>query len=73
MFSDHNHDKSTTTPEFINLAAGVFTARLAQANLVTKTNFDVRLQSLNKRLTPKQNICLLKLNYKIRKISCSLL
>ena len=34
--SDHNHDKYITTPEFINLAAGVFTGRLAQADLVTK-------------------------------------
>ena len=38
--TDHNHDKYITTPEFNNLAAGVFTARLAQANLVTKTDFE---------------------------------
>ena len=37
---DNNHDKYITTPEFNNLAAGVFTARLAQANLVTGTEFD---------------------------------
>ena len=30
-FSDHNHDKYITTPEFNNLGAGVFTARLARA------------------------------------------
>ena len=42
--SDHNHDKYITTPEFNNLAARVFTARLAQADLVTKTNFDTKLQ-----------------------------
>ena len=40
-----------TTPEFNNLAAGVFTARLSQADLVTKTDFDTKLQSLNKRIT----------------------
>ena len=28
---------NTTTPEFNTLAAGVFTARLAQADLVTQT------------------------------------
>ena len=27
--SDHNHDKYITTPEFNNLAEGIFTARLA--------------------------------------------
>ena len=37
---DNNHDKYITTPEFNNLAAGVFTARLEQANLVTGTEFD---------------------------------
>ena len=49
--SDHNHDKYITTPEFNDLAAGVFTARLAQANLVTKTDVDTKLESLNKKIT----------------------
>ena len=40
-FSDHNHDEYITTPEFNNSAAEVFTARLAQANSVTKTDFDI--------------------------------
>ena len=40
-----------TTPEFNNLTAGAFTARVAQADLVTKTQFDTKLQSLNKRIT----------------------
>ena len=35
--SNHNHEKYITTPEFNNLAAGAFTARLARASLVTKT------------------------------------
>ena len=61
--SDHNHDKYITTPEFNNLAAGVFIARFATANLVAKTDFNTKLQELNKKLTQtKQNICLLKLN-----------
>ena len=49
--SDHNHDKYIIAPEFNNLAAGVFTSRLAQADLVTKTDFETKLQSLNKRIT----------------------
>ena len=48
--SDHSHDKYITTPEFNNLAARTFNARLAQANLVTKTDFDAKLKSLNKKI-----------------------
>ena len=39
-----------TTPEFNILAARVFNARLAQGNLVTKTDFDTKLQVLNKKI-----------------------
>ena len=49
--SNHNHDKYIITPEFNNLAARVFTARLAQANLVTKTDFDTNLQGISERIT----------------------
>ena len=45
--NNHNHDKYITSPEYNALAADVFNARLAQANLVTKTNFDAKLSSLN--------------------------
>ena len=38
--NNHNHDKYITTPEFNTLAADVFNARLSQASLVAKTNFD---------------------------------
>ena len=38
--TDHNHEKYITTPEFNTLAARVCNARLAQANLITKTDFD---------------------------------
>ena len=38
--TDHNHDKYITSPEFNTLAASVFNTRLAQANLITKTDFD---------------------------------
>ena len=47
----HNHDKYITTPEFNNLAARVFTARLARANLVTKTDFDIELKKISDRVT----------------------
>ena len=47
--SDHDHDKYITTLEFNNLAARVFTARLAQAHLITKTDFDDKLKSLNQK------------------------
>ena len=46
--TDHDHDKYITTPEFNNLAA-IFTAWLAQANLVEKTDFDDKLRSLNQK------------------------
>ena len=40
--TDRNHDKYITTPEFNALAADIFNARLAQANLMTKRDFDVK-------------------------------
>ena len=49
--SHQNHDKYITTPEFNNLPAGVFTARLVQTNLISKTDFDAKLKSLSKRIT----------------------
>ena len=49
--NNHNHDKYITTPEFNTLAADVFNARLAQANLVTKTSFDAKLSSFNRKIT----------------------
>ena len=45
--ADDDHDKYITTPEFNTLAASVFNARLAPANLVTKTDFDAKLLSLS--------------------------
>ena len=49
--TDHNHDKYITTLEFNTLAANVFNARLVQAHLVTKTEFDAKLSSLNRKIT----------------------
>ena len=50
-FNNHNHDKYVATSEFNTLAADVFNARLAQANLITNTDFDAKLSSLNRQIT----------------------
>ena len=49
--ADYNHDKYITTPEFNDLAADVFNTRLAQASLITKTDFEVKLSNLNRKIT----------------------
>ena len=49
--TDHNHDKYITIQEFNTLAADVFNARLAQSNLVTKTDFDAKLSILYRKFT----------------------
>ena len=46
----HNHDKYITTSEINKLTAEHFTARLKQANLVTKTVFDKKLTNFNKKI-----------------------
>ena len=56
-FTDHSHNKYIISPEFNKLTAENFAARLAQANFVTKTDFENRLINLFKKLTQtKQNI-----------------
>ena len=37
------------------MAADVFNARLAQANLITKTDFDAKLSSLNRKITQNKS------------------
>ena len=44
-----------TTPEFNTLATSFFNARLAQANLITKTDFDAKLSSLNRKITSNKS------------------
>ena len=46
--TNHNHDKYIDTLEINKLTADVFNVRIAQANLITKTEFDSRLSSLNR-------------------------
>ena len=54
-----------TTPEFNTLAADVFNTRLAQANSVTKTDFDNNVSSLdNKIAANKTKMSLLKMSLK---------
>ena len=53
--TDPDQDKYITTPEFNTLAANVFNARLAQANLITKTDFDAKLSSLNRKITSNKS------------------
>ena len=61
--TDHNHDKYITTPEFNTLAADVFNARLARVNLVSKTNFDNTVSSLDSKIAVyKTKMSLLKMN-----------
>ena len=53
--TDHDHDKYIITPEFNTLAADVFNARLAQANLIKKTDFDAKMSSLNRKNTSNKS------------------
>ena len=53
--TDQKHGKYITTPEFNTLAADVFNARLAQATLITKTDFDAKLSSLNRKITANKS------------------
>ena len=52
--TDHNLEKYIATPEFNKLTAKVFDARLAQANSVTKTDFDDKRRSLNQKINSNQ-------------------
>ena len=51
----YNHDKYTDTQKFSKLAADVFKARLAQANLIKKSDFDAKLLSLNRKITANKS------------------
>ena len=46
-----NHAKYITFQKFNKLTAENFAARLRQANLVNKTDFDNKLQSFNRKIT----------------------
>ena len=63
--NNHNYDEYITTPEFDTSAADVFNGRLAQTNLVAKTNFDNTISGLNSKIAEnKTKMGLLKMNCK---------
>ena len=47
--NDHNHGKYITNPEFNKFSAEFFDVRLTRVNLITKTDFDGKLRSLNQK------------------------
>ena len=49
--TDHDLDKYITTIEFNNLVPRVFPTRLAQVNLVAKTDIDDKLRILDQKVT----------------------
>ena len=49
--NNHNHDKHVATSEFNTLAVNVFNTRLAQANLITKIDFDAKFSSFYRKIT----------------------
>ena len=53
--NNYNHDKYIDASEFNKLAADVFNVRLAQANLITKTDFDAKLSNLNRKITQNKS------------------
>ena len=50
------------TPEFNKLAVDIFNARFAQANVLTKTDFDDKLSNLNRKITKNKTDHLLVQN-----------
>ena len=63
--TDHNRVKDNTTQELNKLTSENFAARLKQAHLVNKADFDDKLRNLNKKLLElKRNMYLMKINFK---------
>ena len=59
---NHNHDRYIDTSEFNKLAFDVFNAKIAQANLITKTDFDAKLSGFNRKITKNKTDHLLVQN-----------
>ena len=53
--NNHNHGKYIDTQEFNKLTADVFNARIAQANLITETDFDAQLSNLNREISANKS------------------
>ena len=60
--NNHDRDKYIDTSEFNKLASDVFNTRIAQANIITKTDFDAKLSSLNRKITQNKTKHLLVVN-----------
>ena len=60
--TDHDHDKYITSPDFNTLAADIFNARLAQANLTAKIDFDANMSSFNRKIIANKQKHLLAKN-----------
>ena len=50
ILTDHNHHNNITTTEFNKLTAENFSARLKQANLITKQILMINLKSLKQKI-----------------------
>ena len=48
--NDHNHNKYIDTSKFNTFTTNLFYTRIAQASLITKTDFDVNCQVLIEKL-----------------------
>ena len=60
--NNHNLDKYIDTQEFNKLTADFFNTRIAQASLITKTDFDAKLSNLNRNITSNKLLVENKLN-----------
>ena len=52
--NNHNHDNYIDTSQFNTSATNFFNSKLAQANLITKTDFDAKLSNLNRKITQNE-------------------
>ena len=57
--TDHDHNGYITGSKFNKLTTESFKPRLAQADLVTKTDFDDKRQDLNKKITSNKTMHIL--------------
>ena len=60
--TEHNHDKYIDTSEFNKLATNIFNARIAQTNVISKTDFDSKLSNLNRKISTNKTKHLLAEN-----------
>ena len=49
--TDHDQDKYITTSEVNTIATNVVNTKITQANLITKTDFDIKVLSIDSKVT----------------------